>query len=169
MISEQVLLESWCQIENSHSVGMLSFGPDGALYLSHGDGASYNYVDYGQDGGCSDPVNEGGALRAQDLRTSGDPVGFNGVLLRLDPDTGTAYPGNPLGGGANTEDDRIISYGFRNPFRSSLSLPVVRIKEHSIMLRHFGQGLGVLMHIHMLAKVPSIEDLMPARPMPRRL
>ena len=48
MISEQVLMESWCQIENSHSVGTLAFGPDGALYLSHGDGASYNYVDFGQ-------------------------------------------------------------------------------------------------------------------------
>ena len=120
MVAETVLIENWCQIDDSHSVGTLFFGLDGALYVSHGDGASYNYVDFGQDGGCSDPVNEGGALRSQDLRTSGDPVTYNGSILRIDAETGAAFPGNPLAGGANTEDDRIISYGFRNPYRFSI-------------------------------------------------
>src|SRR5919112_2417073 len=86
--NEQVLIEDWCQQYPSHSVGDLAFGPDGALYVSGGDGASFNYDDYGQDGNplnpCGDPPTgvggvqtapsaEGGALRSQDLRTSGDP------------------------------------------------------------------------------------------------
>ena len=92
---EQVLIEDWCQQFPSHSVGALGFGPDGALYISAGDGASFNATDYGQFGGtvgtppptaknpCGDPPNnsmtpptaEGGALRSQDLRTDGPPTG----------------------------------------------------------------------------------------------
>jgi glucose/arabinose dehydrogenase len=88
---EQVLVEDWCQQFPSHSVGGLVFGPDGALYVSGGDGASFNGVDYGQLGGtsgtppvtpinpCGDPPGgsmnppsaEGGALRSQDVRTGG--------------------------------------------------------------------------------------------------
>ena len=100
---EQVLVEDWCQQYPSHSIGDLAFGPDGALYASGGDGASFNYVDYGQDGSpvnpCGDPPGgpgtvltpptaEGGALRAQDLRTSGDPVTLDGTVIRIDPATG---------------------------------------------------------------------------------
>ena len=44
---EQVLIEDWCQQFPSHSVGSLAFGPDGALYVSGGDGASFNTADYG--------------------------------------------------------------------------------------------------------------------------
>ena len=78
---EQVLLEDWCQQFPSHSMGTLAFGPDGALYVSSGDGANFNAVDYGQYGGtttpvvtginpCGDPPMEGGALRSQDARPS---------------------------------------------------------------------------------------------------
>ena len=35
-------------------MGSLQFGADGALYVSAGDGASFNFADYGQDG---NPVN----------------------------------------------------------------------------------------------------------------
>ena len=74
--SEQVMIEDWCQQYPSHSIGSLAFGPDGKLYASGGDGASFNWVDYGQGGGvvnrCADPPNEGGALRSQDLRTTSD-------------------------------------------------------------------------------------------------
>ncbi len=55
--SEQVLIEGWCQQYPSHSVGSLAFGRDGALYVSAGDGASFNFADYGQDGS---PVNSCG-------------------------------------------------------------------------------------------------------------
>ena len=63
--------------------------PDGALYASAGDGASFNFADYGQTATnpCGDPPSpagtsltpptaQGGALRSQDLRDqrpAGDP------------------------------------------------------------------------------------------------
>ena len=48
-----MLVEDWCQQYPSHSIGSLAFGADGALYVSGGDGASFNFVDYGQDGAPS--------------------------------------------------------------------------------------------------------------------
>ena len=104
------LINDWCQQFPSHSVGQIQFGPDGALYASAGDGAAFNFTDYGQAGSprnpCGDPPSgvggnqvaptaEGGSLRAQDLRTSGDPVGLDGTIIRVNPATGAALPTNP--------------------------------------------------------------------------
>ena len=138
--SEQVLLENnWCQQFPSHSLGGVGFGPEGALYVTAGEGASFNIIDYGQAGGtqgspppvprnpCGDPPSgrggvqtaptaEGGALRSQDLGTSGDPVAWGGSVLRVNPITGAAWTGNPNAGG-DPEDDRTVAYGLRNPFR----------------------------------------------------
>ena len=50
--AEQVLINDWCQQYPSHSIGTVAFGPDGALYVSGGDGASFNFADYGQAGGA---------------------------------------------------------------------------------------------------------------------
>ena len=61
--TEQVLISDWCQQFPSHSIGDLQFGPDGALYVSGGDGASFNATDYGQFGSpvnpCGDPSQRG--------------------------------------------------------------------------------------------------------------
>ena len=130
--SEQVLIEDWCQQYPSHSIGSLAFGADGALYVSGGDGASFNFVDYGQDGApvnpCGDPPGgvggtltpptaEGGALRSQDLRTTGDPTSLDGAILRVDPATGAGLPDNPMASSTDANARRIVAYGLRNPFR----------------------------------------------------
>ncbi|MEJ7696122.1 MAG: LamG-like jellyroll fold domain-containing protein [Candidatus Limnocylindrales bacterium] len=77
--AEQVLINDWCQQFPSHSVGDLRFAPDGSLYVSAGEGASFTSADTGQAGGnpCADPSGEGGALRAQDLRTQGGGGGLS--------------------------------------------------------------------------------------------
>jgi len=130
--AEQVLIEDWCQQYPSHSIGAVEFGPDGNLYASGGDGASFNFADWGQDGNpvnpCGDPPSqpgtamtpptaEGGALRSQDLRTPADPVTLDGSVIRVDPATGAGAAGNPQASSADPNARRIIAHGLRNPFR----------------------------------------------------
>ena len=114
---ERVMIEDWCQQYPSHSVGSLVFGHDGMLYVSGGDGASFNFVDSGDPffgNPCGDPPQEGGALRSQDVRTSGDLLGLNGSVARIDPLTIPAVTGPGLNG------DKIIATGLRNPFRMNV-------------------------------------------------
>jgi len=122
--NETVLIHDWCQQFPSHSIGDLEFGADGMLYVTGGDGASFNAVDFGQFGTpvnpCQDPAQQGGALRSQDLRAEGDPVTLHGALLRLDPATGAAAPGNPQSGSPDANTQRIVAYGLRNPFRMTM-------------------------------------------------
>ncbi len=130
--SETVLIEDWYQFFPSHSIGTLLFGADGYLYVGGGDGASYNWADWGQ--GIGNPtypdersptiggVPEGGALRSQGLEVESDyanqQVWVSGAILRLNPSTGEGAPGNPLSASGLSENARrIIAYGLRNPFR----------------------------------------------------
>ncbi len=130
--AEQVLVEDWCQQYPSHSVGSVEFGSDGALYASAGDGASFNFTDWGQDGSpvnpCGDPPGgvgatltpptaAGGALRSQDLRTPSDPTTLDGSVIRVDAGTGAGLASNPLFGSSDANARRIIADGLRNPFR----------------------------------------------------
>jgi glucose/arabinose dehydrogenase len=124
--NQKQLLEGWCQQFSSHSIGDLGFGPEGALYVSGGDGASFTSADYGQLGNepnpCGDPPNpagtadgppssEGGSLRAQNLHN------LSGKILRVDPDTGEGLADNPLASSLDPNSRRIVADGFRNPFR----------------------------------------------------
>jgi len=127
---EKVLVEGWCQQFSSHSIGDLQFGPEGALYASGGDGASFTSSDFGQFGTppnpCGDPPGgpgtkleppdaEGGSLRSQSLQT------LNGKVIRVDPETGQGWPTNPLISSPNADTRRILAYGFRNPFRFAIN------------------------------------------------
>lgn len=118
---ERVLTDGYCLQFPSHASGAVHMGSDGYLYATVGDGASFDFADYGQidnppAGNCGDPDGEGGSLRSQDVRTTGDPTKLNGAIIRIDPDTGAAAPGNPITtGDANAR--RIAAFGLRNPFR----------------------------------------------------
>jgi glucose/arabinose dehydrogenase len=130
----------WCYQFSSHAIGDLKFLPDGSLLSSSGEGSSWSDTDYGQFGNtfpigpttkvnaCGDPpgavgvrgrvpTSEGGSLRSQDVLTPGDPTGWNGAIVRLDPDTGAPAAGNALQGGATPDDDAVVAHGLRNPYR----------------------------------------------------
>ena len=136
VVARRLLMADSCQGSNAHAIDEAKFGPDGALYISTGDGASANTGlgggagDYGQRGNvCGDPPvpagtnqtlpsSEGGALRSQDYRTTAEPMGTAGTLVRIDPATGAPFPGNPgLATSSDINVQRTIAYGLRNPFR----------------------------------------------------
>lgn len=130
--AEKLLAEGWCQQFSSHSIGDLEFGPEGDLYASGGEGASFESSDYGQFGApnsnrnpCGDPPAgvggeekppsaEGGSLRSQ------NPKLLSGKVIRIDPETGQGVPGNPLYASGDENERRIIAEGFRNPFRFAI-------------------------------------------------
>lgn len=83
----------------SHTVGSLAFGVDGNLFVSTGDGASYNRVD---------PR----AVRVQDIDN------LSGKILRIDPLTGEGLPDNPFfNGDAGANRSKVYQFGLRNPYR----------------------------------------------------
>ncbi len=87
------------QPESNHNGGLITFGPDGMLYIGMGDG-----------GGGGDPYGNG-----QNLET------LHGAMLRIDVDGGAPYAipaGNPFVGTAGARPE-IWAYGLRNPWRFS--------------------------------------------------
>ena len=87
----------------SHTIGALRFGTDGSLFISNGDGASYNRVD---------PR----GVRVQDLDN------LSGKVLRVDPLTGEGLSDNPFyDGDSNSNRSKVYSYGLRNPFRFTIN------------------------------------------------
>jgi len=86
----------------SHTVGSVEFGADGALYVSIGDGTSYNAVD---------PR----TVRVQDIDN------LSGKVLRLDAITGQGLSDNPFfNGNADANRSKVYQYGLRNPFRMTV-------------------------------------------------
>ena len=86
----------------SHTVGALAFGNDGNLFVSIGDGASYNRVD---------PR----AVRVQDIDN------LSGKVLRINPINGRGLSDNPFyNGNSNANRSKVYQLGLRNPFRMSV-------------------------------------------------
>ena len=130
--TEQVLIEDWCQQYPSHSVGSLDFGPDGALYVSGGDGASFNFVDYGQDGSplnpCGDPPGGVGAPSPHPPPRAGRCAArtcapwatrraWTAPSCASTRRRELRFPTTPLAPSADPNARRIVAYGMRNPFR----------------------------------------------------
>lgn len=82
----------------THAGGALAFGPDGMLYVSVGDGASFNMVD---------PR----ALSVQDVNS------LSGKILRVDPLTGQGLADNPFAtSDLDANASKVWMLGLRNPF-----------------------------------------------------
>ena len=130
---EQVLVEDWCQQYPSHSVGTVEFGRDGALYASGGDGASFNFVDYGQDGVAAESMwrpaqwswsdlnsTDSGGRRAEKSRPAHDRRSRRHSMEPLSESIERQVPHDRTtraAAAADPNERRIISQGFRNPFR----------------------------------------------------
>ncbi|MFN6482014.1 MULTISPECIES: PA14 domain-containing protein [unclassified Nostoc] len=86
----------------SHSVGSVHFGTDGSLFVSLGDGTSYNGID---------PR----AIRVQDKNN------LSGKILRIDAITGKGLSSNPFyNGDADSNISKVYDLGLRNPFRFTI-------------------------------------------------
>ena len=104
----------------SHTIGDVDFGPDGMLYVTVGDGTSYNFAD---------PR----SVRVQDI------ANLSGKMLRLDPLTGQGLADNPyfnddptrpyFNADLNSNQSKVFYSGLRNSFRFSFDpltdLPVI--------------------------------------------
>jgi glucose/arabinose dehydrogenase len=103
--------KNWCFFFTSHSIGALVFGVDKrTLYVSAGDGASFDVADYGQlDTVCGDNGTTGGpkegAFRSQNMSSSI----IDGSIISIS---------NP---GAATQSATVVAIGLRNPFRFALN------------------------------------------------
>lgn len=84
--------------EMSHTIGGVRFGPNGALYVSNGDGASYHDVA---------PF----TVMVQDLDS------MRGKVFRVDAETGQGLTDNPFyDGNPDSNRSKVLSYGLRNPY-----------------------------------------------------
>ncbi len=98
----------------SHAGGSIEFGPDGALYVSTGDGTSFNGVD-------------ARTVSVQDINS------LSGKVLRIDPMTGEGFADNPFATSDLSENaSKVYQLGLRNPFSMSFD------KEGSLLIANTG-------------------------------
>jgi VCBS repeat-containing protein len=94
-------IQNYIKVDSTtHVGGSLEFGPDGALYVSIGDGASFDAVD---------PR----AISVQDVNS------LSGKILRINPDTGQGLADNPFvqpGQSLDLNASKVYQMGLRNPY-----------------------------------------------------
>lgn len=89
----------------SHAGGALAFGPDGALYISIGDGTSFN-------------IDDPRTVSVQSVDA------LAGKILRIDPLTGEGLADNPFvepNDDLGTNQSKVFQLGLRNPFTMAFS------------------------------------------------
>lgn len=95
------LKQNYLKVDSaSHAGGALAFGPDGELYVSTGDGTSFDYAD----------------PRTPDVQSLDS---LSGKILRIDPMTGQGLLDNPyatLGTSLDSNRAKVFQLGLRNPF-----------------------------------------------------
>jgi glucose/arabinose dehydrogenase len=111
--SEEVLIDNIPSPTGNHNSGDLSFGKDGYLYVSVGDGQ----CDYAGDSGCSgqnDASRDPHVLLGKILR-----ITSNGGIPATNPYTGTGSARCNLTGrtGVGKKCQEMFASGLRNPFR----------------------------------------------------
>ena len=114
------------QVSNVHGCGTIEFGTDGSLFVSAGDGSTYEgpYVGMGPpyfgefaveglNSNIITPAEEIGSYRSQLVDN------LNGKILRIDAETGEGLSTNPFFDSENprASRSRVWSLGLRNPFR----------------------------------------------------
>jgi glucose/arabinose dehydrogenase len=95
LINPTLILDLPAEPGPEHNGGKMVIGPDGYLYVIIGT------------------VNRNGQL--QNL-PGGSPPDDTGVIFRVNPEDGSAAPGNPFGNSGNKSLSKYYAYGIRNSF-----------------------------------------------------
>ena len=95
LINPTLILDLPAEPGPNHDGGKMVIGPDGYLYVVIGD------------------LNRGGQLQNY---PGGPPPDDTGVILRVNPEDGSAAPGNPFANSGNSNLSKVYAYGMRNSF-----------------------------------------------------
>ena len=114
----------------------LASAPTARCTPSGGDGASFTFADYGQDGNPREPLRRPtrrrrcGARRRRPPRAArsaartsgrtGDPTTLDGTVIRDRPGHRRRAAGQPVLPAPTPNARRIVAYGLRNPFRFTI-------------------------------------------------
>jgi len=116
---ERQLIHGWCHHGRGHPPDALAWGPDGALYLSAGDGGSADFADDGSTVPDRRRCHDGSFAAAipPDARAPGQ---WNGTVVRIPGDALEAAGLAEIDESALANSASVVAYGLRNPFRMAV-------------------------------------------------